>query len=306
MSQTRRGSFSGNGEWSRLAPALLAVGKLVPGAAGLVGVLDALVKLQRPDTLSSIKADTIAIRNKDFKAGMQNLGYAIEVGPTNERWAVWMRRAEEKLNDALSVLDDDDAHGYLEVEFNLALVYLACGREDDACKRLGKSTVHADRALDTYLQDRQWDFAQINQSRMKSPLLDDRRSGANHLEDRQLSSRERAAGLGQFLVGVTGVGLVAALVQEPREIRRKERFLQEFGNFLELYNLNEYLGSTVTRRHPRYIRAIDAAYARTTGAVTGMSEYDAWAKRKDKYYLVDATGSPSLILSQPPLRIIDD
>jgi hypothetical protein len=249
------------GQWSKVAGVLIAIGRLVPGAAGLADILDALVKAQAPDA-DVLKAIN-AVRNSPFKQAMDYLKDATRVGRNNDNWERWIRGAEEKLREARAMLDSDDWQGYMQVEFNLAVVYLALGEAGEAQYRLGECTDHAKSALATYLQAPWWDYLRMRDVTSNYEdwrLVEDHRAGATpNIQPKWVHDIKQFAYLATFFAVMPTV--LGGYGLDAYRKRREARLLGDLENFLGLYNLNEYVAAAVLGRRPNYVSLIDKSGA---------------------------------------------
>jgi hypothetical protein len=271
------------GAWSavasKVAKVAIAIGKVVPGVSEAADVLNALVEVEDSDSglLKSIKADTVALRNKHFKAGVRSLREATLARDDEELWKFHIDRAQHNLHDAIDLVNDDEE--LAQVELNLAIVYLAKGNVKQAQRRLAHSSTAANRAVASYLRKPWpwWEALRALDAEDKDKnyqFLEDHRSAASDTaqSDKWMENMKGVTELS--LVGLTvfglGVGaLTAGKAMEFYQVHKERQEIRKLVDFLDFYNLNEYLAAAVTPgRHANYVALI-----RMPDTTPGMPKY---------------------------------
>jgi hypothetical protein len=140
--------------FGRWLPVATAVGGValpgVPAAPAVIQLIAALVDPEggQGSMLSSIKADTSALRKAPFRTAMQSLNDALLVGPADPLWLRYIYRAEAKFSEALELASDMPEKAL--IEFNLGIVFMLIGHRVNTRRHLELSRQHAEEAVNHY------------------------------------------------------------------------------------------------------------------------------------------------------------
>lgn len=237
------------GGWYKIATTAGRFASLVsktPGlptpASDVLGLLAALTDAQDSQSalLSSIKADTTALRNAPFKGALQSLDDARRVGPADPSWDRFLDRAEDKLSEARELESDPQKEAL--IEYDLGIVWLAKGHRGNARFHLEKCIQCADRVVNEYAEK-------------ASIALQDARPRDPGKKRRELpvgAKRALVAGTALLPGGVAAVAAAGA-VKKGRKVAGRGA-CHDLKDFLDFYNLIQHTASAVSGAEPQYLK----------------------------------------------------
>lgn len=188
-----------------------AAGPVVDLVLALSGVGDAQTEL-----LTSIKADTLLLRQEPLQTAVTLMGEANRVGPGDERWTQFLDRAIESLYRAESLAASSEERAV--AQFGLACAYLTLNEPTDARHWIEESLESEREALNALLRE-------------SRGITDGR--GAQKRKGGSIVSRLLVVGiLGGRVVGkVTSTALTSRDAIETRIMKKRVEILQRFLHF---------------------------------------------------------------------------
>lgn len=142
------------GPWVSVTAAVAKASFALTGVKAAGPVVDLVVALSavgdaQTELLKSIKSDTLLLRQEPLQTAVTLMGEAERVGPSDERWAQFLKQAVDSLYRAVSLAASSDEKAI--VYFGLGCAYLTLDKSGDARHWIEKSVQSEREALDAFL-----------------------------------------------------------------------------------------------------------------------------------------------------------
>jgi hypothetical protein len=273
------------GGWLEISKVIAQFVSGLPGLRGVSAVIDLLLNLcdvqnGQNSLLTSIKADTTAIREADFRLAMSSMKEARRVGPDDPSWETFIRRAEASLSRALGQAKNQQEAALIEL--NLGTVWLAIGHQGNGRYHFEESARHTTRIVDEYVKKAYPTLSDARPSRPRTWRMS---------REQAIIAGAIGAGAGLSLVtfGLAAPVTIAAFassgVATAAAVRARQRQeCERLKDFIGFYNLIQCtLGGMSGPAGPQYLTLERVVRADTSSAIENSMRN--FVKSKPDYIL---------------------
>jgi hypothetical protein len=213
------------GPWVSITAAVAKASFALAGVKAARPVVDLVLALSdagdaQTELLKSIKADTLLLRQEPLQTAITLMGEAERVGPSDERWAQFLKDAVASLYRAKSLAASSEEQAV--VYFGLACAYLTLDKSMDARHWIEEGVKSEREILDAFLQKqtmivdgRHWTSLFLG----APDLTIAKPKGPASIILRTTGIQKRTENFGRFLPFANSVEICAATISSRPEVK---------------------------------------------------------------------------------------